>query len=265
MERRWIGWPTAVEAEIVDTGEAVDGMIRIPAGEFIGGVGGATHYFPQEAYELPEFYIDPHEVTIAEYKRFLDATEHPWPEQWKGAYPQRHENKPVAVKWSEAQRYAVWVGKRLPTRLEWDRMARGVDGRMYPWGSEQGDVAEWACVGRLPSEPSEEPGFETYLRATVPPGSMPLDRSPHGAFDVLGNLREWTETRYIEPRDGVVTEIVNSYCAMGRSWRSTVSKAHLRWVKGAPSDSLIAGHNIGFRCAKSVDPLAAHLTKKEVE
>jgi len=263
---RWIGRRMVVEAEIVDTDEAVEGMIRIPAGEFIGGVGGVSRQFPQQTYWLPEFYVDAHEVTIAEYMRFLDATGHPWPAHWKGVYPQRYESKPVAVKWSEARRYAEWAGKRLPTRLEWDRMARGRDGRAYPWGSEPGDVAARACVGRLPSEPVDGQGwFDSYLRLTLPPGSMPLDRSPDGVLDVVGNLREWTETRYTELVDGVVTEIANSYCVMGRSWRSNASKGHLRWVGHGPSDSPIAHHYIGFRCAKSVDPLAAHITKKEGE
>ena len=117
---------TTLEVIVRESSDVVRNMVLIEAGPFVGGVGGLAHQFPEETYTLPAFYIDVREVTIGEYRRFLDATGHRWPEVWNGTYPGEHADKPVAcVNWYDARAYAEFAGKRLPTRLEWDRMARG--------------------------------------------------------------------------------------------------------------------------------------------
>jgi formylglycine-generating enzyme required for sulfatase activity len=129
---------------------ATDGslLVRIPAGTLILG----SDRWPEESGESfavaldYDYYISVHEVTNAQYKRFLDATGHAPPDAfdtdgepaptWTGAAsPAGQADFPVAgVSWQDAQAYCQWAGPRLPTELEWEKAARGTDGRAYPWG-----------------------------------------------------------------------------------------------------------------------------------
>jgi len=182
-------------------------MVYVPAGEFIMGVGAvvneANPYIgsPAHVVYLDAFYIDRYEVTAPEYVAFLNELGsnrcygHPclreyqgqvtvqWVERVDGHYQVQlgFENRPiVGVSWHGAQAYCQWVNKRLPLEAEWEKAARGTDGRLYPWGNKW-DSARAAAPGD-----SFQGGVYPF-----PIGSHTGDISPYGAYDMLGNAAEW--------------------------------------------------------------------------
>ena len=158
-------------------------MIVIPAGPFLMG----------EALvrvELPEFRIAKYPVTNAEYDQFVRATDHRRPDHWlrNGRYPPKLAQHPVVfVSWEDAIAYTQWVGARLPSEAEWEKAARGNDGRVYPWGDEFG--AEYCNTS------------ESKTEGTRPVNAHPEGASPYGVMDMAGNVWEWTTTLYESGED----------------------------------------------------------------
>ncbi|HSL04669.1 MAG TPA: SUMF1/EgtB/PvdO family nonheme iron enzyme, partial [Nitrospiraceae bacterium] len=114
-------------------------MVEVPAGEFAMGLDGVQALEderPKHQVWLPAFFIDLHEVTTAQYAAFLAAAHRLAPWQWNTVDLTQHHDRPViGVDWSDADVYCQWKGKRLPTEAEWEKSARGTDGRLYPWGN----------------------------------------------------------------------------------------------------------------------------------
>jgi formylglycine-generating enzyme required for sulfatase activity len=173
-------------------------MVFVPAGEFIMGsdeadtegiserLGINKPWFedehPARKISLDSFFIDQYEVTNAQYQRFIEAKGHSAPPYWRGKqHPPDQADHPVMVGWTDAQAYCQWAGKRLPTEAEWEKAARGTDGRKYPWGNEF-DPAR-ANVGEAQAQ-------------WVNVGSYPSGKSPYGAHDMIGNVWEWTADWY---------------------------------------------------------------------
>jgi serine/threonine-protein kinase len=164
---------------------APEGMVYVPGGSFrMGRRGGDRFEVPLFSVTIKPFFIDRTEVTNDEYLRFVKATGHRapagWPENWKdGVFPEDKLKLPVVnVSWDDANAYAKWAQKRLPTEAEWEFAARGDDGRIYPWGNEWS--ADRANAGR---------GDEGRILAV---GSFANGASPYGALDMCGNVWEWT-------------------------------------------------------------------------
>ncbi len=151
-------------------------MVYVPAGEFATG----DAIVGVREIHVDGFFADRFEVTNKRYKEFVDATDHRVPPYWRNKnFPRDEENHPVReVSWEDAEAFAKWAGGRLPTEAEWEKAARGIDGRLYPWGN---DFAK----EKLNSEDAE-------LAYTTPVGSFPVGRSPYGCYDMAGNLWEWT-------------------------------------------------------------------------
>ncbi len=163
-----------------------DEMAQIPAGPFIMGYDkrhpdeGPMH---TEAIEH-SYWIDTHEVTNEAYRKFVEATGRPAPDHWRnGAFAPGDERLPVVyVTWYDAHGYCAWAGKRLPTEAEWEKAARGTDGRLFPYGDTfdaKKSNSPQAGIGRL-----------------MPVGSFPKGKSPYGLYDMAGNVWEWTESWY---------------------------------------------------------------------
>jgi formylglycine-generating enzyme required for sulfatase activity len=137
---------------------------------------------PVHRVSLNAFFIDQYEVTHVQYQRFIGATGRSAPPYWQeGKIPRGQGDLPVMVGWADAEAYCRWAGKRLPTEAEWEKAARGADGRKYPWGNEF-DPAR-ANVGEA------QPG-------TVRVGNYPTGKSPYGAYNMIGNVWEWTSDWY---------------------------------------------------------------------
>lgn len=157
----------------------------------------------------------------------------------------------TGVTWSEARTFCAFVGGRLPTEAEWERAARGSDGRRFPWGNLYNDrlANHGGPEGRAAID-----GFR-YL---APVGSYPDGASPHGLLDVAGNVWEWTADRYdpsayvadtsVDPRHD---DASGERAIRGGSWRSTGES--LRVTTRRPAAESTFGPDLGFRCAYDVD------------
>jgi formylglycine-generating enzyme required for sulfatase activity len=160
-------------------------LIRIPAGEFwMGSDDGPENERPRHRVHLDEFYIARHPVTNAQYAKFIKETGHREPYYWNEKRFNQPNQPVVAVSWHDALAYCEWAGLRLPTERQWEKAARGTDGRKWPWGDEPPD--ERRC------------NFGTQVGATTEVGSYPDGASPYGCQDMAGNVWEWCVTKWRE-------------------------------------------------------------------
>ena len=231
------------------------GMVLVPAGAFImgthKGVGDET---PQHTVKLPACYMDACEVTNAEYQAFVKATGHRAPApvegedqlgDWKaGAVVPGRERLPVGyVDWSDAAAYAAWAGKRLPTEEEWEKAARGSDGREYPWRGPW-DATKCNFVTDGPTEV----------------GSFPQGVSPCGCLDMAGNVWEWTASyyeRYPGNKQQGNADYGHKYRVLrGGSWADHCMYGVRCYARsyGDPANRL---PGVGLRCALSAPDVKA--------
>ncbi len=174
----------------------VDGMVIVPAGEFSmgcekkGGRECPDNEMPAHKVYLDAFYIDKFEVTVDEYELCVKVKKckkqrtaiGPCTYGKPGKYPVN------CVSWNQAKNYCAFAEKRLPTEAEWEKAARGTDGRMYPWGNEKPD-----CSLAVFNDGEGNGCGKNY---PWPVGSKPKGASPYGAMDMAGNVWEWTADRY---------------------------------------------------------------------
>lgn len=230
-------WPTRAP-----TSAPVDdpGMTYVSGGEFIFGSDETKEdESPRQTIYVDSFNIDIQPVTCAEYKGFVDATGHRLPRNWKdGQIPPGQESHPVVwVSWNDALAYAEWAGKRLPTEVEWEKAARGIDGRVYPWGDT---FDSSRCNSR-----------EANLKKTNPVDEFPEGASPHGAMDMSGNVWEWTADWY---QGYPQTQFTSNYFGetykvlRGGGWFS--EQDLVRTTKRNANSPDAANDDIGFRCAR---------------
>jgi formylglycine-generating enzyme required for sulfatase activity len=169
-------------------------MILIPAGEFLMGSDphkdkdALDREQPQHTLYLPDYYIAKTPVTNAQYAAFVQATGYKMPKHWEnGEIPAGKDAHPVVnVSWDDAMVYYKWLAEAtgksytLPSEAEWEKAARGTDGRLYPWGNtfDQGKCN----VGK------------SGIRGTAPVDKYPQGASPYGVLDMAGNVYEWTRS-----------------------------------------------------------------------
>jgi formylglycine-generating enzyme required for sulfatase activity len=163
-------------------------MVLIPAGEFpMGSLAGDPDERPAHQVYLDAFSIDRYEVSVGEYAVFLQETGNQAPSDWKMMNQPSNKKRPVSnVDWADAAAYCKWAGKRLPTEAEWEKAARGTDGRLYPWGNEP-PTRRHANYGQTGSSNNG---------ALAPVGSFEEGKSPYGLYDMAGNVWEWVSDWY---------------------------------------------------------------------
>jgi formylglycine-generating enzyme required for sulfatase activity len=221
-------------------------MIEIPAGWFLmGHDDGARANQPQREVFLDAFAIDHTEVTNAAFAEFLKETKYPLKREWETEIPAEQANLPViGVLWAEADAYCRWAGKRLPTEAEWEKAARGTDGRLYPWDSV------W--------DAAKANTWESGIGSVIAVGSYPEGTSPYGVLDMAGNASEWVadyfDFNYYQdaPSHNPTgpTKIMD-HSLRGGSWAAPAENAQTFFRDS--SHSVRPNMRVGFRCAVSLD------------
>ena len=267
--------PTPVLLDILSTQEPVaeatvvwgkdkSVMVHVPAGDFFMGSsdGDASAYSdekPVHSVDLDEFWIDKFEVTNEQFTRFLNEEGNqeedgvPWVnvenedsnivyegDQYK---PRNgYEDHPVTyVSWYGAQSYCQWLGKRLPTEAEWEKAARGTDGKIWPWGNDWGE-------DKVNSKEAG-PGHTTAV------GSYAAGASPYGCMDMAGNAWEWVADWYQQDYYQVISDNLQGpnqgvyRVVRGGSWAfpQRLSRCSDRWA----FIPRVGRNDLGFRCASS--------------
>lgn len=240
-------------------------MILIPAGEFIMGTdseGANADQKPAHTVYLDAFYIDKHEVTNAEYEEFILSggykskklwTKKGWnfiqnnqiqaPLKYRQNKISTEPDQPViGVSWYEANAYATWAGKRLPTEAEWEKAARGTDGRIYPWGDEM----DFSKLSYFP-----------HVTKVQTVGSFANGASPYGVRDMAGSVWEWCADWYSEsyynqsPGTNSKGPGNGEYRVLrGGAWNSI--RRQLQSTYRYYEKENYQDYTIGFRCAKDV-------------
>jgi serine/threonine protein kinase/formylglycine-generating enzyme required for sulfatase activity/lipopolysaccharide biosynthesis regulator YciM len=222
-----------VRLSMVKKADIPPGMVYVPEGGFLYGDPVSAQV---KKRTLPGFFIDRTEVTGADYEKFVQATNTPPPDSWHGPTcpAELRESAVRNVSWFHAMEYARWAGKRLPTEAEWEKAARGADGRNYPWGNR---FDQRFCNCR-----------ETSAREGLRVGRYRLGESPYGCLDMAGNVWEWTLDRERRTDADRVIRGGAAYC--GPEDLSTFRR------QGAPlGGSDYGGLNLlGFRCVKPLQP-----------
>lgn len=206
-----------------------------------------VHYRNSKMVTLPSYFIDKTEVTNKQFKQFLDGSGYKpqWPKNflkhWEnGTYPSGKANHPVVwVSIKDAQAYADWAGKRLPTEEEWQKAAQGDDNRDWPWGN--------IYDPKKANMDSDD---------TKPVGSYPGGASPTGCLDMAGNVWEWTNS--------VQADGYHYFCWV-RGGSYFFAKGSRWYMQGGPianyqrakywlmTPALNRSSSIGFRCVKDIE------------
>lgn len=247
----------AMTTGIASAGETSD-MVRIPGGPYImGRDDGPEDERPAHRVEVAAFEIDRLPVTNAQYAVFLnasgpgsprrydhddpDARIHRQGDRW--AADKGYERHPVIeVPWAGAVAYCASLGKRLPTEAEWEKAARGTDGRRYPWGNEPGDRTRGQFAARY--------------NVTAPVDTFPAGASAYGVLDMAGNTWEWVSSAYRpypyradDGREDASTDAVRGTRGGGHDSPAdeVTTTQRGRYLSRNPGSG---HHNIGFRCAR---------------
>ena len=209
---------------------------------------------PRHQVYLSTYEISRYEITNAQYRAFIEATNRPTPrghdgeETWTDETLSGDTQPVVGVTWFDAQAFAEWVGGSLPTEAQWERAARGAEGRIYPWGN-------------VPPKARQHANFARRYNRPIPVGQFPKGESPNGIADLAGNVWEWcldeySPTFYQQHKDAVsqnplnlrFRDVLRARVIRGGAW--DVGRAFLRSslrFKFYPLDST---HTIGFRVVR---------------
>ncbi len=237
------GWPFVIVGK--RDGEP---MILIPGGTFLmGNKDGQPAEAPAHQVRLSTFYIDQHEVTNRQFRIFLRESHYGGQPAGKWLTDAKARAEPddlpvVRVNFNDAESFANWAGKQIPTESQWEMAARSTDGRIYPWGN--GPIT-W-------SRPR-------VFRQIDPVMTFPEDKSPYGIFDMAGNAHEWTrdifEPMYYHLLAQTITENPIGPPSRGRTpqhvVRGAAKNGPVTYREGLPAATRLP--YLGFRCVLVVE------------
>ena len=243
-------------------------MIKIPEGEFLMGANdGSRNERPEHTVWLDSYYIDQFELTMERYQKFLDETNHDLPPLWDdyAALEEAKDRPAVGMAWDSAKAYCEWAGRRLPTEAEWEKGARGTDGRRYPWGHMQPfvDIARYnfGTTGWVSYQTTLAPVKSGVTGMSIRHGLKEGTKSPYGLYHMAGNASEWVadwydRTYYEEspeknppgPAEG------ERKVYRGGSWEDPPKWLKVTARRSAEPNFPIEANDltIGFRCAMDV-------------
>ena len=222
-------------------------MVLIPEGEFILGTDDKEHptaYYSGRTMTLPAFWIDKYEVTNMEFMDFSIKASYAGEgakegKDWRIFFTPDKANVPVVfITYNDAEAYCKANGKRLPTEFEWEKAGRGTEGFRYPWGND------W--------DASRTNTYESGYESPVAVGRFD-DVSPFGVHDMMGNVQEWTSSKYLPykggKRDPNASEDMKVVRGLSYLYRGRLGSIFERtaYVPNYLS-------NFGFRCAKDATP-----------
>jgi formylglycine-generating enzyme required for sulfatase activity len=238
--------PLRAEPPKVLTTEDGAEMVLVPAGEFTMGSNEYDDEKPPRRVYLDAFHIDKYEVTNAQYRRFVQATNRAAPSwYWNDPKFNGSTQPVVGVSWHDAAAYCGWAGKRLPTEAEWEKAARGTDGRKYPWGEA------W--------DASRANSDDSKLGRTAPVGSYATGASPYGAQGMAGNVWEWVADWYAADyyqrspeRNPKGPESGQYRVVRGGSWVSAPLNLRASGRLNLSTSPDARGYYVGFRCARGL-------------
>ncbi len=197
-------------------------LIYVPAGPFeMGSLEGEAFEQPLHRVELSGYWVGKFPVTVAQFRAFVGETgyvtdaergEGCWIEQhgdirydasWQTPYLDQSEDEPaLCVSWNDAMAYAAWMSERtglhltLPTEAQWEKAARGTDGRAYPWGDappdgSQANFADASYAQKFPGQRNPSTDIDDGYAQASPVGAYPAGGSPYGVYDLAGNTIDW--------------------------------------------------------------------------
>ncbi|GJL78356.1 MAG: hypothetical protein NPINA01_13450 [Nitrospinaceae bacterium] len=229
-------------------------MVLIPAGEFIMGSEegeGRKDERPVHRVGLDAYYIDRYETTGKDFEAYMDDQPkvHPTITGWydRKVRPDMAQRPVIGLTWKRCRDYCVWAGKRLPTEAEWERAAKGIEGRKYPWGNEPPDPSR-ANYGRC--------CFIMKGKVLQDVGHLKLGKTPDDIYDLAGNIAEWVADWYdknyykVSPSHNPTGPEKGKYRVIrGGAWNSL--PGYLRSSSRYGYDDAKDFYGIGCRCAKS--------------
>lgn len=252
----------------VDTGDAPKGMVLVDGGPFFRGCPDgfrgivddkcAASEKPAGMVTVRPFYIDINEVTVKRYTACVQAggCEAPWNggecnygEADRGAYPIN------CVTWDDARRFCAWEGRRLPSEAEWEKAARGTDGRRYPWGNEEPD-ADGVYRANYGEGLTKILWMRDQWEYDAPAGFFSRWPSPYGCNDMAGNVAEWVADWWVDSYEGLSTDNPrgpdsgNQHVVRGGSFREY--RQRIRTSARGYHYTDFMDSNVGFRCAADV-------------
>ncbi len=212
-------------------------MIYIPEGSFASG--NCSGENSENRIYLYSYYIDRYPVTRSGYNIFLEDTGHKKHENWNYS-PQIADYPVTGVTWEDANAYAQWAGKRLPSEAEWEKAAGGTDRRIFPWGNEwdKNKCNNWNTIR---PEIVKKMLNIAGKRGPLPAGSIPEGASPYGVMDMAGNVSEWTSSQKNKENTYIICK--------GGSWRDLLEERF--WITSEIEvNRTKCSDSLGFRCVK---------------
>jgi len=233
-------------------------MVFIASGPFtMGSNDGPPNERPEHTVTLHPYYIDMYEVTLSLYRKFLETEKHESPPTWDDEAATTVGDRPaIGMRWESAVAYCQWAGKRLPTEAEWEKAARGTDGRRYPWGDMQPfvDIANYNR-GMWVSEAITLVAVTSGLEGmSVRHGLKEGGKSPFGVSHMAGNAAEWVADWYARDyylkslgKDPSGPATGEKRVLRGGSWADVPSA--LRVTARFSAEPGFEDRTMGFRCA----------------